>query len=60
MGHNIAGSNGHCLLQKGKVLTTVDIDLLQDLGRSVVYVASFGKKDVGENDAALRVAIMDA
>jgi len=56
LGHNIAGVDGRRLLQKGRVLTTVDIGLLRDLGRSVVYVASLGKKDVGENDAALRVA----
>ncbi len=56
LGHNIAGVDGHRLFQKGKVLTTVDISMLQDLGRSVVYVASLGKKDVCENDAALHVA----
>lgn len=56
LGHNIAGNDGRRLLRKGKVLTVSDIELLHNLGRTVVYAASLEADDVGENDAALRVA----
>jgi molybdenum cofactor cytidylyltransferase len=56
LGHNIAGADGRRLLRKGKPLTEEDLRKLQALGRSSVYVAEIEPDDVGENDAARRVA----
>ena len=56
LGHNVAGVDGRRLLRKGKVLTSNDIKLLRDLGRTRVYVAASETGDVDENVAALRVA----
>ncbi len=56
LGHNIAGSNGHRLLRKGKPLTDDDLENLRALGRTSVYVAKIEPNDVNENQAARRVA----
>ena len=56
LGHNVAGPDGRRLLRKGRVLTAVDIETLRGLGRTEVYVAALEATDVGENEAALRVA----
>ena len=56
LGHNIAGANGQRLLRKGKPLTEEDLEKLQMLGRSSVYVAEIEPEDVEENKAAQRVA----
>lgn len=56
LGHNIAGADGRRLLRKGKPLTNEDLRKLHALGRSSVYVAEMEPDDVGENDAARRVA----
>lgn len=56
LGHNITGQDGRRLLRKGKQLTAEDIDLLNNLGRTMVYVATFEKNDIAENAAALRIA----
>jgi len=56
LGHNIAGLDGRRVLRKGKPLTAEEIKKLQELGRSMVYVAEFEPDDVDENTAALRVA----
>ena len=56
LGHNIAGVNGQRLLRKGNPLTDEDLEKLQTLGRSSVYVAEIEPDDVEENQAARRVA----
>ena len=56
LGHNVAGEDGKRLLRKGKALSVADLDALRKLGRKVVYVAELEKGDVGENEAAERVA----
>ena len=56
LGHNIAGADGRRLLRKGKPLTREDIQNLEELGRTSVYVASMESGDVEENSAARRVA----
>lgn len=56
LGHNIAGSDGHRLLRKGKPLTDEDVDKLRALGRTSVYVAEMEPDDVDENKAARRIA----
>ncbi len=56
LGHNIAGADGRRLFRKGHPLTPNDIITLLEMGRSVVYVAELEAGDVGENEAARRVA----
>ncbi len=56
LGHNISGNDGRRVLRKGRPLTTTDIDLLEALGRQIVYVAELEPEDIDENEAALRVA----
>lgn len=56
LGHNIAGPDGHRLLRKGKPLAADDLQTLSAIGRDTVYVAELEPDDVGENDAARRVA----
>jgi molybdenum cofactor cytidylyltransferase len=56
LGHNIAGPDGRRALRKGKPLTAGDLELLRQLGRSVVYVAKVEPGDVDENTAAWRIA----
>ena len=56
LGHNIAGAGGQRLLRKGRPLSEADLQTLADLGRASVYVAELAPDDVGENDAARRVA----
>ncbi len=56
LGHNIAGPDGRRLLRKGRALTAADVDALRALGRPSVYVAVLEPDDVGEDQAARRVA----
>ncbi len=56
LGHNVAGADGRRLLRKGRPLSTADLDVLRGLGRSVIYVAEPGPEDIGEDEAARRVA----
>lgn len=56
LGHNIAGHDGRRALRKGRVLTHDDISLLLKIGRETIYVADLEPGDVGENDAAIRIA----
>jgi molybdenum cofactor cytidylyltransferase len=56
LGHNIAGSDGRRALRKGHPLTTADITLLQQLGKTAVYVAQLEPDDIGENEAAAQLA----
>jgi molybdenum cofactor cytidylyltransferase len=57
LGHNIADQDGRRLLRKGRPLTQEDIQLLVRIGRKSVYVAELVDGDVGENEAARRVAL---
>jgi molybdenum cofactor cytidylyltransferase len=56
LGHNIAGPNGRRLLRKGKPLHKKDILTLRELGRKTVYVARLEEGDIGEDEAARRIA----
>lgn len=56
LGHNIANGEGRRALRKGRVLTEADLGVLRSLGRESVYVAVLDADDVGEDDAAERVA----
>jgi molybdenum cofactor cytidylyltransferase len=56
LGHNIAGADGRRLFRKGHPLTTADVAVLRELGRSSVYVAELEPDDVNEDAAARRIA----
>jgi molybdenum cofactor cytidylyltransferase len=56
LGHNIAGTDGRRLLRKGRPLAAEDVEVLRAMGRRVVYVAEMGPGDVGEDEAARRIA----
>jgi molybdopterin biosynthesis enzyme len=56
LGHNVADAAGRPALRKGRPLTAADVELLRGLGRTVVYVGEPGPHDVGEDQAARRVA----
>ncbi|HSF17152.1 MAG TPA: molybdopterin-binding protein [Vicinamibacteria bacterium] len=56
LGHNIAGPDGRRLLRKGRALGPDDIKVLEALGRPSVYVAELVEGDIGEDDAARRIA----
>ncbi len=56
LGHNVAGSDGRRVLRKGRALTAADLETLRALGRRTIYVAEPEPDDVGEDEAALRVA----
>ena len=56
LGHNVSGADGGRLLRKGRPLTEKDLVVLRALGRTTVYVAEPGAGDVGEDEAARRVA----
>jgi len=56
LGHNISNPEGKRVLRKGKHLTKNDIRLLVMIGRESVYVAELVPGDIGENDAAERIA----
>lgn len=57
LAHNIAGPDGHRLFRKGRLLTADDVRLLRETGRTSVYVAELAPDDIGEDDAARRIAI---
>lgn len=54
--HNQAGPDGRKPLKKGHRLSRADITLLQNLGRTDVYVAILDDDDIDENEAAHRLA----
>ncbi len=56
LAHNIAAADGRRLLRKGRVLAVADIEVLRSLGRRSVYASRPGAADVGENEAAQRIA----
>ena len=56
LGHNVTGGDGRPMLRKGRALTADDVAALQSLGRTTIYVAKPGPNDVGEGEAARRIA----
>lgn len=56
LGHNIAGRDGKRIFRKGKQISPEDIPVLAELGKTSVYVAELDSSDVGEDQAALRIA----
>lgn len=58
LGHNIARRNGTRLMRKGKPLTEANVALLRNEARASVYVAELEPGDVGEDEAARKIAGM--
>ena len=56
LGHNVAGPDGRRALRKGRPLTAADVETLRALGRRTIYVADPETGDVGEDEAARRIA----
>lgn len=56
LGHNICNPAGKRVLHKGKQLTGDDVRLLLEIGCAAVYVAELEPGDIGENNAAERIA----
>ncbi|MEM7801387.1 MAG: molybdopterin-binding protein [Chloroflexota bacterium] len=56
LGHNISGPDGRRLFRKGIPLSEEDVVRLREIGRHSVYVAELEANDVGENQAAFRIA----
>jgi len=54
--HNIADAQGHKAFAKGHRLGANDIEKLRALGKPQVFVGMYEAGDVGENDAATRIA----
>lgn len=56
LAHHITGADGRVLFRKGKPLSLQDIEDLRLLGRTSVYAAEVEAGDVGEDQAATRIA----
>jgi molybdenum cofactor cytidylyltransferase len=56
LAHNISNFDGKRMLRKGVEISEKDVSLLAEIGRSTVYVAELMPGDIGENEAAERVA----
>src|SRR5262245_16988642 len=56
LAHNLAGSNGDRLLNKGRVINNGDIEALRSNGYDLIYAAWLEPDDVDENTAARRTA----
>ena len=54
--HNQVGADGRRLIKKGRLLTPEDIETLESLGKTAVYVAILEAEDLDENEAARRVS----
>lgn len=54
--HNIADAQGHKAFNKGHRLSAEDVEKLRALNRTTVVVGLFRDDDVGENEAAARIA----
>lgn len=57
LAHNISGPDGARALKKGTALSAADLAILEDIGQTDVYVAELDQGDIGENQAAQRVAL---
>ncbi len=56
LAHNLVGESGHKILSKGHLLTDADLLTLRKLNLQTVVVAELESTDLGENEAARRVA----
>jgi molybdenum cofactor cytidylyltransferase len=56
LAHNLIDSGGHKVLSKGRVLTDVDYAKMRAMNMDTVIVAMLDSTDLGENEAAGRVA----
>ena len=56
LGHNVFDGDGRRVLRKGATLGPADVERLRSLGRELVYVAEVEPGDVGEDEAARRIA----
>jgi molybdenum cofactor cytidylyltransferase len=56
LAHNISDDTGRRVLRKGRTVDAAAIDLLTRLGYERVYVAELEDGDVGEDEAAERIA----
>lgn len=56
LGHNVADADGRRRLRKGRELAAEDVEILRRLGRRSVWVARLDEDDVGEDEAAQRIA----
>ena len=56
LGHNISSPDGKRALSKGKILTSEDIDILNEIGRNNIYVAELDADDINENSAAQKMS----
>jgi molybdenum cofactor cytidylyltransferase len=56
LGHNVFDGEGRRVLRKGAILGPEDVARLRSLGRRLVYVAQLESGDVGEDEAARRIA----
>lgn len=57
LAHNLVGETGHKILSKGHLLTDADLSILRNLNLQNVVVAELESTDLGENEAARRVAM---
>jgi molybdenum cofactor cytidylyltransferase len=56
LAHNVHDARDRCLFKKGALLSTRDIARIMSLGRDFVYVAKLEPGDIGEDEAARRIA----
>jgi molybdenum cofactor cytidylyltransferase len=56
LGHNISNPGGKRALRKGNQLSGDDVNLLVEIGCTIVYVAELEPGDIGEDEAAERIA----
>jgi hypothetical protein len=56
LAHNVARPDGGRLISKGKPLSDDDLAALRSIGRTSVYIAEPEPGDVGEDEAAKRIA----
>lgn len=56
LAHNVTDAEGRRILKKGELLSDRNLGKLTAGGRDFVYVAQFAADDVGEDEAARRVA----
>jgi len=56
LAHNVFDGGGKHILKKGDLLTAHHLERLLALGRYEIYVAQIEESDIGENEAARRIA----
>ncbi len=60
LAHNVIDAEGRRILKKGELLSARHLDKLAACGRDFVYVAQLEAGDIGEDEAARRVAAVVA